>query len=45
VTIKAYAAGLEETAVLGLISPPAGTAHLLSVVADIGGKILPPDRM
>ncbi|KAG8823462.1 hypothetical protein FRC19_003786 [Serendipita sp. 401] len=37
VTIKAYAAGLEETAVLGLISPTAGTAHLLSVVADIGG--------
>lgn len=37
VTIKAYAAGLEETAVLGLISPPSGTAHLLSVVADIGG--------
>jgi xyloglucan-specific exo-beta-1,4-glucanase len=45
VTIKAYAAGLEETAVLGLISPPAGTAHLLSVVGDIGGKTFILDRM
>lgn len=38
VTIKSLAAGIEETAALGLISPPAGTAHLLSVVGDIGGK-------
>lgn len=40
VTIKAYGAGIEETAVLGLISPPTGTPHLLSVVGDIGGKYI-----
>lgn len=40
VSIKAMAAGLEETAILGLISPPAGDAHLLSVVGDIGGTLV-----
>jgi hypothetical protein len=38
VTLKSMAAGLEETSVQGLISPPSGNAHLLSVVSDIGGK-------
>jgi hypothetical protein len=31
------AVGLEETVVLGLASPPSGTAHLLSVMYDLGG--------
>lgn len=29
--------GLEETAVLGLISPPSGPANLLSLLGDLGG--------
>ena len=37
VTIESLADGVEETAVIGLISPPAG-AQLLSAVGDIGGN-------
>jgi len=36
-TITVKAQGLEETAVLDLISPPTGTAHLISALGDIGG--------
>ena len=36
VTVKSLATGIEETAVLGLISPPGGPP-LLSAVGDIGG--------
>jgi xyloglucan-specific exo-beta-1,4-glucanase len=36
VTVKSMATGIEETAVLGLISPPGGPP-LLSVTGDIGG--------
>ncbi|HLL65712.1 MAG TPA: sialidase family protein [Micromonosporaceae bacterium] len=36
VRIEVHARGLEETAVLDLISPPEG-AHLVSAVGDIGG--------
>jgi hypothetical protein len=39
VTIKSLADGIEETAVLGLISPPGGPP-LLSAVGDLGGKWL-----
>jgi hypothetical protein len=37
VDISVAAAGIEETAVQDLISPPAGTAHLISAVSDVGG--------
>jgi hypothetical protein len=37
VDISVAAVGIEETAVQDLISPPAGTAHLISAVADNGG--------
>jgi len=37
VNIDVAAVGIEETAVQDLISPPAGTAHLISAVGDVGG--------
>ena len=37
VNISVAAVGIEETAVQDLISPPAGTAHLISAIADNGG--------
>ena len=36
-TIKPMVKGLEETAVLDLISPPTGTSNLISGLGDIGG--------
>jgi xyloglucan-specific exo-beta-1,4-glucanase len=39
VQISVRARGLEETAVLDLISPPTGAAHLLSAVGDVGGFV------
>ncbi len=37
VVIKSEAVGIEETSVVGLVSPPSGTAHLFSVELDLGG--------
>jgi len=37
VNLSVAAVGIEETAVQDLISPPAGAAHLISAVADVGG--------
>ncbi|WP_217185551.1 sialidase family protein [Streptomyces sp. AC495_CC817] len=37
VHLSVRAQGLEETAVLSLISPPAGRAHLFSGIGDVGG--------
>jgi xyloglucan-specific exo-beta-1,4-glucanase len=39
VDFASTAEGMEETSVLGLISPPSGDAHLVSVVGDVGGWI------
>ncbi|WP_167957706.1 X2-like carbohydrate binding domain-containing protein [Anaerosporobacter faecicola] len=36
-TIEPYASGIEETAVISLVSLPTGTSHLLSGLGDIGG--------
>jgi hypothetical protein len=36
-TIENMAVGMEETSVLGLVSPPSGDAHLFSVMGDVGG--------
>lgn len=38
-TITVKAQGLEETAVLDLISPPTGTVHLISALGDLGGFV------
>ncbi|KZS96826.1 Oligoxyloglucan reducing end-specific cellobiohydrolase [Sistotremastrum niveocremeum HHB9708] len=38
ITLACLSQGIEETAVLGLVSPPTG-AHLVSVVGDIGGWV------
>jgi hypothetical protein len=39
VTLSNMAVGMEETSVTDLISPPSGTAHLISTVGDIGGWV------
>ena len=36
-TIKPFATGIEETAVISLVSLPSGSSHLLSGLGDIGG--------
>jgi xyloglucan-specific exo-beta-1,4-glucanase len=38
ITLACLAKGIEETAVLGLVSPPQG-AHLVSAVGDVGGWV------
>lgn len=35
--ISVMAKGVEETAVLGLISPPTGTSHLITALGDVSG--------
>jgi hypothetical protein len=37
VNIGVAAVGIEETSVQDVISPPAGTAHLISAIGDVGG--------
>jgi hypothetical protein len=37
ITVTPWAKGIEETSVLGLVSPPGSGATLLSVMGDIGG--------
>ncbi|OMD45931.1 xyloglucanase [Paenibacillus borealis] len=37
VNILVMAKGVEETAVLGLISPPSGSAHLITALGDVSG--------
>ena len=37
VAIASMAQGMEETSVLGLVSPPTGTTRLFSAVGDVGG--------
>lgn len=44
VTLKSLADGVEECAILGLISPPAGP-HLISAVGDNGGTSLRPHAL
>lgn len=40
ITLQSMADGIEETSVVGLISPPIGP-HLISAVLDISGKYNP----
>ena len=37
INVDVAAVGIEETAVQDLISPPSGTAHLISAISDVGG--------
>jgi xyloglucan-specific exo-beta-1,4-glucanase len=39
VAFKSTALGIEEEAVTDLISPPSGTAHLVSTMGDVGGFV------